>query len=250
MSGELSFDVEQRLPVVVVRPRGVLDAYTAADLRAVLLACLAEQPTGVVIDTSELSVADDIGLTVLVSVAQQSERWPGTRFAMSARTAEFAAAAERMGVARSVSVCADMEAALKEANQWPVPPSARQRIDPDRNAPSVARAAVHDFCQAQRVGGDGDAAQLVASELVTNAVVHARTLIDLTLRLIPPHLHIAVRDCGDGQARIGGIIDESSETGRGLLLVDALATAWGTFVPDVGKVVWATVRVKPVDRSP
>jgi hypothetical protein len=80
-------------------------------------------------------------------------------------------------------------------------------------------------------------------------VVHAGTPIDLTLRLISPYLHIAVRDGGVGQARIGGIIDESSESGRGLLLVDAMATAWGTFLPDTGKVVWATVRVRPLRRT-
>lgn len=248
MNGQLSVDVEQRLPVVVVRPRGVLDAYTAADLRAGLLTCLADQPPGIVIDTTELSVVDEIGLTVVASVAQQSERWPGTRFALTADTEELAAAVERMGVGRYVAVRPDREAALKEASQWPVPPSSRCRIEPDRNAPSVARAAVQEFCKEQGIGGDGDAAQLVASELVTNAVVHAGTTIDLTLRLIAPLLHIAVRDGGNGQARIGGIIDESSESGRGLLLVDALASGWGTLVPDAGKVVWATVRVKPVIR--
>jgi anti-sigma regulatory factor (Ser/Thr protein kinase) len=108
----------------------------------------------------------------------------------------------------------------------------------------VARAAVHEFCEDQGLGGN-DAAQLVASELVTNAVVHAGTPIDLTLRLVTSQLHIAVRDLSTGQARIGGIVDESSESGRGLLLVDALASAWGTLLPDVGKVVWATVRIKP-----
>jgi len=65
------------------------------------------------------------------------------------------------------------------------------------------------------------------------------------LRLIPPLLHIAVRDTGPGEARIADIVDESSPSGRGLLLVDALATAWGSFVPNAGKVVWATIRVRP-----
>jgi len=244
MSGVLSFDVEQRLPVVVIRPRGILDAYTAPDLRAGLLTCLVEQPACVVIDAADLAVGDEIGLTALIGAAQQSERWPGSRFVISAGPG-FATAAERMGVARHMTVCSSIEAAWKEANQWPEPPTARQRIAPDRNAPSVARAAVHEFCEDHFLGGSGDAAQLVASELVTNAVVHAGTPIDLTLRLVMPQLHIAVRDTGAGQARIAGAVDESSESGRGLLLVDALASSWGTLLPDVGKVVWAAVRVKP-----
>jgi anti-sigma regulatory factor (Ser/Thr protein kinase) len=106
---------------------------------------------------------------------------------------------------------------------------------------------VQEFCADERVGagGDSEAAQLVASELVTNAVVHAGTMIDLTLRLAPPLLHIAVRDGDAGKAQLSGITDESSETGRGLLLVDALAVTWGNFLPNTGKVVWATVRVRP-----
>ena len=43
-------------------------------------------------------------------------------------------------------------------------------------------------------------------------------------------------------------VDESAESGRGLLLVDALASAWGSFVLDSGKMVWATVRVRPLTR--
>jgi len=245
MTGQLSFEVQRRLPVAVARLSGVLDAYTAADLRTGLLSCLAEQPSAIVMDTTALTVADDIGLLALAGVAQLSERWPGCGFVAFGGAAEFAPAMERMGVSQYVKMCPDLTTALTEADQWPVPPTARARIDPDRNAPSVARAAVHEFCRVEGIGGDGDAAQLVASELVTNAVVHAGTTIDLTLRLIPPLLHIAVRDGGRGQARIGGVVDESSESGRGLLLVDALAASWGTFVPDAGKVVWATVRVKP-----
>ncbi len=244
MSGQLSFEVEHTYPVAVVRPRGGLDAYTAADLRAALLECLAEQPAGLVLDASDLSVVDDVGVTVLATVAQQSQRWPGTRFTVASASAELAGAVNRLGVARYVTICPDRAAAVLELGRWPVPPWRRQRIPPDRNAPGLARLAVQEFCEAQGVRGDTNAAQLIASELVTNAVVHAGTHVDLTLRLLPPLLHIAVRDGGDGQARMAEIVDESSESGRGLLLVDALATAWGSFVPHVGKIVWATVPVR------
>jgi anti-anti-sigma regulatory factor len=246
MSGEFTIEVEQMYPVAVIRPRGVLDAYTAPDLRTGLLDCLAEQPSGVMVDASALEIADDVALTVIGNVAQQSERWPGARLAVAGAGPEIAAAAERLGVARSVPFYPDRRSAMQEIASWPRPPSRRDRITPNRNAPGLARVAVVEFCEALGVGGDGDAAQLVASELVTNAVVHAGTDIDLTLRLIMPSLHIAVRDGGDGRAKIKGVVDESSETGRGLLLVDALAARWGSFVPKSGKVVWAVVRVRRV----
>ncbi len=244
MSGQVSFEVEHTRPVAVVRPHGVLDAYTAADLRAVLLDCLVEQPVGVVVDTSQLTVVDDLGFTVLSGVARESARWPGTRFVL-AGPAAVRTAATRLGIDQVVTMCADQASAMALFDGT-APMTRRDRMSPDRNAPSLARLAVQEFCEQAGVDGDGDAAQLVASELVTNAVVHARTEIDLTLRLLPPLLHIAVRDTGPGEARIADIVDESSPTGRGLLLVDALSTAWGSFIPNIGKVVWATVRVRPV----
>ncbi|HEX6873041.1 MAG TPA: STAS domain-containing protein, partial [Micromonosporaceae bacterium] len=250
MSGELSVDVEHAQPVAVIRPHGVLDAYTAADLRAALLECLAEQPSGVVVDGSDLEVADDVALSVLSSVAQESQRWPGTRFAIAGAGERTVSAAERMGVARYIKICPDRDTAVRELAQWPAPPMRRDRIAADRDAPGHARAAVVEFCQQHGVGGDGDVAQLVASELVTNAVVHAGTPIDLTLRLLPPVLHIAVRDKAGGRPRITDVVDESAQSGRGLLLVDALATQWGSFIPNVGKVVWATVRIRPVAPAP
>jgi anti-anti-sigma factor len=242
LSGEVSFEVEHTRPVVLVRPHGVLDAYTAADLRGVLLDCLVEQPTGIVVDTSQLRIADDLGLTVLAGVARESQRWPGARFVMVGG-AEVQVAAARLGVDQFLSVCVDFDAAEAQVNEIPVPPTRRDRMRPDRNAPGLARLAVQEFCEEFAIASDGDAAQLVASELVTNAVVHGRTELDLTLRRVGPLLHVAVRDTGPGQARITDIINESSPTGRGLLLVDALSTAWGNLLPNTGKVVWATVRV-------
>jgi anti-sigma regulatory factor (Ser/Thr protein kinase) len=160
-----------------------------------------------------------------------------------AAAVELQRAAARLGIQDAVAWCPDEASAVTEVGEVPVPPTARRRIVPDRDAPGHARTAVQEFCQRQGVGGDRDAAQLVASELVTNAVVHAGTAIDLTLRLLGSTLHIAVRDGGTGRPHVADV-DESAESGRGLMLVDALASSWGTFFPDAGKVVWATVRVR------
>jgi anti-anti-sigma factor len=252
MNGRLSVDIEHRPAVAVIRPRGDLDSYSAHDLRLALLDCLAELPDAVVVDVADLVVLDDVALTVLASIAQQSERWPGARVVLAGASDTLMSAADRMGVLGLVTTCPDVESA---ATQFPADIAWRRHagIAADRDAPGVARAAVAQFCTAYRVGAGGDeaAAQLVASELVTNAVVHARTPIDLTLKLAGANLQIAVRDGGGGRARLAGITDESAESGRGLLLVDALAQAWGNFQPGSGKVVWATVRVRPLpaDRS-
>src|SRR5262245_17407362 len=243
-NGGFRVQIELAHPVAVVRASGVLDAYTAADLRTALLECVVDQPDGVVLDVGDLAVTDDVALTVLASVARQSELWPGTRFALAAPSSEVKESVNRLGLERYVTICPDQHSAVSTLTQGPAPASRRDFITPDRHAPGAARAAVDEFCTEHGVVG-GDAAQLVASELVTNAVVHAGTPIELTLRLVPGLLHIAVRDGGDGQVKIPDIVDESSISGRGLLLVDAMATAWGSVIPERGKVVWATVRVRP-----
>lgn len=79
--------------------------------------------------------------------------------------------------------------------------------------------------------------QLLVSELVTNAVLHART--GCTVRLIYDDSHLRV-EVGDGNpaAPSRRRYSEQSGTGRGLALVEALAQDWGVdSVPD-GKVVW------------
>ncbi|MBW5425777.1 ATP-binding protein [Streptomyces sp. BG9H] len=91
-----------------------------------------------------------------------------------------------------------------------------------------------------------DAAALILSELVTNAVVHtASRRIICELCADPEKLRIAVRDegCGSGVPRpVHRGADE--EHGRGLLLVDAVSSAWGVHDagPGIGRTVWAELR--------
>ena len=83
-----------------------------------------------------------------------------------------------------------------------------------------------------------DDARLITSELSANAVRHARTDFRVTLRSAGlGHLRIEVRD---GQAHMSSPAAprHGATSGRGLLLIGTLATAWGTQVLSDGKVVW------------
>ncbi len=81
---------------------------------------------------------------------------------------------------------------------------------------------------------------LVASELTTNAVRHARTPYDVRLR-IGAYLAIEVTDTGPGTAALRPSADEDG--GRGLHLVAALATAWGVEHHRETKTVWAEMTI-------
>ncbi|WP_399226834.1 ATP-binding protein [Streptomyces sp. TRM49041] len=87
-----------------------------------------------------------------------------------------------------------------------------------------------------------DTAELVVSELFTNAVVHtASGRVVCELRDRGEHVRIAVHDEG---CRVTGPRPRSAdreECGRGLLLVEAVSSAWGSHDArhGAGRVVWA-----------
>jgi serine phosphatase RsbU (regulator of sigma subunit)/anti-sigma regulatory factor (Ser/Thr protein kinase) len=85
-----------------------------------------------------------------------------------------------------------------------------------------------------------DDAVLLTSELVTNAVVHAGTMLDVTCRMASGELEIAVRDRHPARSLpdIPQAASMSAERGRGLLLPSALASSWGVTYARTAKAVW------------
>ena len=81
--------------------------------------------------------------------------------------------------------------------------------------------------------------ELLTSEIMTNAVVHGTTgsCVRLTTRAEPGVFEVSVTDDGPGVPTVCHVAPVA-EGGRGLLLVDALATAWGIAEHDPGKSVW------------
>lgn len=83
-----------------------------------------------------------------------------------------------------------------------------------------------------------DASRLLVSELVTNAVLHARTDLELVVRLAPHGVRVEVSD-GSPSAPVLRRYEDEAMTGRGLALVEELATRWGVDDrPQGGKAVW------------
>lgn len=105
---------------------------------------------------------------------------------------------------------------------------------------SEARRRVVDACRQWARPHLCDVAELVAAELVTNAVRHARTGVRLHLAPTEEGMLVAVSDDSPAlpRRRDPGPLDES---GRGLWLVQAMARAWGVEPEAPGKRVWAEV---------
>ena len=110
-------------------------------------------------------------------------------------------------------------------------------LDPDPRAASQARAFV-----AQALTDDpsrSEVAQLLVSELVTNAVVHAASAVTVHLDVTEVAVTISVRDADTGPLVMRRASEtELDEGGRGFLLLATLADAWGTEHHGGHKTVW------------
>lgn len=83
-----------------------------------------------------------------------------------------------------------------------------------------------------------DSVELLVSELVTNAVIHASTAPRLAVRLSPTTVRVEVHD-DDPRLPAPLPPDDTRVGGRGLFIVDQVATRWAAEPsPSGGKVVW------------
>jgi anti-sigma regulatory factor (Ser/Thr protein kinase) len=85
--------------------------------------------------------------------------------------------------------------------------------------------------------------QLLTSELVTNAAVHARSPLELVLDHRAAAVRVEVYDRDT-------TIPTDAEKGRGLVLVDALADRWGANGTTTGKVVWFEIADPKLEPPP
>ena len=108
-------------------------------------------------------------------------------------------------------------------------------------ARSQVRAAIGDW----KVAVDPDIAILLTSDLVTNAIVHGEgDTVTLAIRCSRSHLRIDVYD--QSRYRPVGANDlVDADTGRGLVLVAALSTDWGSFQTPAGKAMYFTFAFQP-----
>jgi len=113
--------------------------------------------------------------------------------------------------------------------------SARTRLVPRRESVSAARAFVKtQLANFPRI----DTAVLLTSELVTKAILHAATDVELLVKRTDRSARVVVRDSDRRQVFTPYPSDSAGDHGRGLFLVANLATRWGQRDEGDGKSMW------------
>ena len=119
-----------------------------------------------------------------------------------------------------------------------------RRLPADPASAAAARRFVADVLGEWEVPELLDTVLLLTSELVTNAVLYTADDVELRLAMIDGRVRVEVVDSsGERPVRLRSA-DPSATSGRGLLLVEAMADRWGVDVHGVGKAVWFELPVE------
>ncbi|MFF8290078.1 ATP-binding protein [Streptomyces sp. NPDC016309] len=108
----------------------------------------------------------------------------------------------------------------------------------DLAAVPEVRSALRGLLRHWGESGASDVAELLTSELVTNALIHTEHGAVVTATMTPRTLRVEVRDFTAVLPTPYATACDDGTHGRGLVLVQALADAWGVLTHGVGKVVW------------
>ena len=134
-----------------------------------------------------------------------------------------------------------MPSPQRVTEEWEFAPEPASTRDVRRRVVQVLEGAeLHDFVAS---------ASLVVSELATNAVLHARTVFTVRLRVRGLVLRIEVQD-GSRTAPVMRNFSNQATSGRGLRLVEGLSRSWGVEPAGggPGTVVWA--EIEPASDEP
>lgn len=131
---------------------------------------------------------------------------------------------------------------------------ARREFPPAPETAAAAREFVHDTLLSWGVPDPFDDVILLVSELVTNAVIHARSALDVTVRRAEGATEVMVTDSAPERAvpQAGPLAVDTSPSrgdersgGLGLALASAIASSWGVSYGRNDKAVWFRIEDSP-----
>ena len=109
------------------------------------------------------------------------------------------------------------------------------------SSPQLARAFLRTTLETWKLDGYGDVTELLVTELVANVVTHVGAPMTLRVLRRPSRMRVEIDDAST-EVPVVRHPGASDEHGRGVLLVEQLANAWGVEKRADGKTVWFEVR--------
>lgn len=208
--------------------------------------CLAQHPATLIIDLRDLADSDGTSAAVWWAARlRAADMEPPVQVVVCTPAATpVAARLRRLGSRRALPLYETMPQARAAASSGrPLTEHLRLRLPPTMQAPAFARGLVDDACAAWSMPGLLFRAKLIATELVLNAVEHARTESQLTVTRRGDGIHLAVADLDPRLPRMPPALPTTPADHRdtGLRAVRAHSTVAGAQRTRKGKVVWAVL---------
>lgn len=121
----------------------------------------------------------------------------------------------------------------------------RWQLKPDPRQVAEARQLTEQTLTGWGMRHLRDVATLLVSELTTNAILHARSPVTVMLQNGVDELRVHVCDNSTRSPHVRHFSADSA-TGRGIRLLETLATTWGVERHPSGKCVWFTLAASDV----
>ncbi|KUL23449.1 hypothetical protein ADL15_45540 [Actinoplanes awajinensis subsp. mycoplanecinus] len=227
--------------ITTVRLVGELGRANVATVRTAVGKAAAECPAAVIVDLAALRPTGDPPLDVFAMTTHQAQSEWGVPVLLCAATPEIR---QRLGPLRNFVALYDQHAQAAVAVLAYVPRRVCGHFMPVPANVAAARSLVGEACLSWGLVHLQETSRLITSELVSNAIVHAATELDLVIAYTGRYLRIAVQDGSPVTPLVAGKPPPTSAvmlpgTGRGLRVVGATAAHWGVTKIPSGKIVWA-----------
>lgn len=212
----------------VIAVGGELDSGTSEELLETFRSIAADSGTAsITLDLSDVSFIDSAGTRSII-LLQREARDRGISATIAAPPTEVTELLRTAGVIEHFELRPSTRRGAVDASSLLERVELELAVDP--RSPARARAELRELTAGRDQTQTADVV-LLASEIVTNAVVHPTTRsadgVGLRIFTYPEGIRVEVEDAGDGFDPAKPPVLRA-ERGRGLFLVDRFASRWGT----------------------
>ena len=222
----------------------------AGPAREAVLAEWVESPAAVICDLSDVrGPVDSPAMSRLALLGAHVRQWPGIPIGLICPDRDVREGLARAAEGRYLAIAETGSAVWGELSAGAATATVRATLAPEPRSARAARDFVAHTCSDWGCSHQVLAATLIASELVTNAVLHARTPLTMSVSRCGRRLRVGVRD-HDSTPPTPRVVGSDDASGRGMQVVEALCEDWGVLSAAGGKLVWAILPAQPDHSGP